>query len=444
MAIHRLVRRSLADDEGFGLPEAMVAMFIFALVSVGLLHTMLNMVSMTRDSRSRQVALNVAAQTIDEARSRADLFNLLDSTTEVWVGSDSFTVTVDTEWVSDPTVDLACGAGGGVLRYKRVNVEVTWPGMRPGTNPVRADTVINPDARLNDPSKGTILVSVLRGDGSGSPGVTVSAVPLSGGATPSPVVTDAEGCAYMLQVTPGDYRIQVSRSGFVDVDQQSTARSDVTVVQGSSASASFQYDLSAAFTAHLASNAGATVPEVSGDMPVTFVSTYGWSTLSGSGRDRVHSLHPFASGYSAFAGSCEAADPEAWPNRLDGTDTYVGVRTPAVGTDPGGSVTMDVPTALVEITLGGSSTTSYLRFSAVADPAGEHPGCTATVDYYFGAGTGPRLIALPYGSWEVYRGGSWPGSRTTPVTAGVVPVTLGSFDAGSSTLTLDPREVLAP
>lgn len=426
-----------------GLPEVLVAMLIFALVSLGLLHSILSVMTTTRDARLRQVALNLAAQTIDEARSRDDLFNLVDTTTTVPVGSDVFTVAMSTEWVSDPSVDLACGAGGGVLRYKRVNVEVTWTNMRPVTEPVRADTVINPDTRLNDPSKGTILVSVIRGDGSGSSGVTVSAVPLSGGSAPTPVTTDAEGCAYMLQVVPGDYRIQVSRSGYVDVNQQTSATRDVTVTQGSSASASFQYDRSAAFTAHLASNS-VPVPEVSADMPVTFVSTYGNASLAGSGRDRTHALHPFASGYSAFAGTCAAADPEAWPDRVDAGVTYVGVRPPAAGTAPGGSATLDVPMGLVTITLGGSTTSGYLRFESTTGPAGD-PGCTSTVNLYLtGNSVGPRTVALPYGSWRVYRGGSSQGSRTTVVTAGVVPVTLGAFTPATGTLTLDPREVVAP
>ena len=442
MSNARLVPRASSDD-GMGLPEVLVAMLIFALVSLGLLHSILSIMTTTRDARLRQVALNLAAQAIDEARSRDDLFNLLDSTTSVPVGSDVFTVTMSTEWVSDPSVDLACGAGGGVLRYKRVNVEVTWANMRPVTEPVRADTVINPDARLNDPSKGTILVSVIRGDGSGSGGVTVSAVPLSGGPAPTPVTTDAEGCAYMLQVTPGDYRIQVSRSGYVDVNQQPSASRDVTVIQGSSASASFQYDQSAMYTAHLASNS-ATAPEVSADMPVTFVSTYGNATLAGSGRDRSHSLHPFASGYTAFAGSCTAADPEAWPDRVDAGVTYVGSRAPAVGTAAGGSAWLDVPTGLVTITLGGASTSGYLRFESAAGPAGD-PGCVTTVNLYLtGNGTGARTIALPYGSWKVYRGGSSLSSRTTVVTAGVVPVTLGTFTPATGILTLDPREVPAP
>lgn len=425
------------EDEGMGLPEVLVAMFVFALVSVGLLHTILSVMTTTRDARARQVALNLAAQAIDDARFRDDLFNLLDSTTVVDVAGEEYTVRVDTEWVSDPTVDLACGAGGGVLRYKRVNVEVTWNNMRPVTEPVRADTVINPDSRLNDPAKGTILVSVVRGDGSGSPGVTVSATPIGAGVAPPSVVTDAEGCAYMLQVTPGDYRIQISRAGYVDVDQRATASKDVTVVQGSAASATFQYDRSASFTARLATNSP-NPPEISANMPVTFVSTYGRVPMTGSGPNRVHALHPFASGYTAYAGTCTAADPSTWEPRDDAGTTFVGVLPEPVGAAPGGSASLDVPMGLVQVTVTGA-TNSYLRFES--SPV-DDDRCPTKVVYDFGNATGTRTIALPYGEWRIFRGTNT--NRTTPVTTGVVPLTLGTFDPITGILTLDPREVPEP
>ena len=74
------VRRRLAagPDEGSSLVEVIVAMFIFALISVGVVHTMTSVLSVSRDSRSRQVALNLAAQAIDRSReSSDDLFALL-------------------------------------------------------------------------------------------------------------------------------------------------------------------------------------------------------------------------------------------------------------------------------------------------------------------------------------------------------------------------------
>lgn len=426
-----------AGDEGFSMAEVLAAMLIFALLSVGLLHTLLSIMTVSRDARARQVATNLASAQVDRAREKTNLFDLLNETHTETVDDIDYTVSMTSQWVSDPSVTLNCGAGGGVLRYKRINVEVTWPNMRASTKPVRADTLINPDTRINDATKGTILVSVLNGEGAGSAGVSVSATPISGGAGVPSVTTDAEGCAYLLQVEPGNYRIKVARTGYVDVDQQADPAVDVTVTAGNSVAASFQYDLAADFTAHLASNAASAVA-VPKDMDVSFVSTYGTSVMSGpTGQDRTFALHPFASGYSAFAGTCAAADPQLWPARTDGTNEYVGERPAALAVAPGGSATIDVPMGIVQLSAAESG--KYLRAVAESDPAGEHPGCTTTVELHFDPVWGVPTIALPYGSWSLYSG-TW--SSQTTVVSTMTPLTEGRVDAG--VLTLDPRTVVVP
>ncbi len=100
--------------------------------------------------------------------------------------------------------------------------------MRDDDATVRTYTVIDPKNRINDPTKGTILVSVLGGSGAGSAGVTVTATPASpaNGATAlakAPLPTDAQGCTYILKVTPGNYNVTVSRAGYVDVAQNATS-----------------------------------------------------------------------------------------------------------------------------------------------------------------------------------------------------------------------------
>ncbi len=50
-------------------------MMIFALLSTGLLYTMLSVLSVGRDSRARQVAANLAAEEIDLARDASSLFD---------------------------------------------------------------------------------------------------------------------------------------------------------------------------------------------------------------------------------------------------------------------------------------------------------------------------------------------------------------------------------
>ncbi len=450
------------------LVEVIVAMFIFAIISSGIIYAMSSVLVLTRDSRARQVAANLAAEEIDLVRDTADLFDLLDADRVETLNGDKFTVHRATQWVTDPSQDIVCGAGGGgALRYKRVNVTVTWENMRTGTDPVRSDTVVQPDEKINDPAKGTVLVSVLGASGAGSAGVSVTATPSSpaNGATPltvSPANTDAQGCTYILKVNPGNYDVKVSRSGYVDSDQKATSVRTVGVAAGESAAVSFQYDKQGTFDTNYAAGyvpaPGETlrVPAV----PTTsFVSTYGVFTAtpsSGTGRTRSMQLHPFASGYGVFAGTCAAADPAAWP---DGTDDLgqpiSGERIDGVAAEPGGSVSVDVPMGVVKLSLGSGGATRYLRAVSASAPATGDPGCDPAVEYSFGSASGYGIpshgnltVALPYGSWKLFYGtGGSPSSWNTAVGPGqITPTGLPDRTTvdGSGVVTFDPRVVVAP
>lgn len=453
--IRERLRRKASGDDGVTLVEVIVAMFIFALISVGVIQTMLSVLSVSRDSRSRQVALNLAAQEIDRSRETADLFELLTADlAPVVVNGDTFHVHRETQWVSDPNADLVCGAGGGELRYKRVNVTVTWDNMRPSTEPVRSDTVIDPRTRINDPTKGTILVTVLTGGGEGSAGVAVSASPASppaGAVSPGAVAaTDSEGCSYILRVTPGNYNVTVSRSGYVDEEQGVTSSATVSVAAGTSTNVQFQYDLAATVTTTYAPGApgGTRIPV---DLPTTYVGgvdPYVHSTtVTTTATTRTLSLHPFAAGYQAFAGSCAAADPQAWDEDV-AQHLAAGLREPTFATAPGATVAASVPMGVVTVAAGGSAGGRQLR--AVSVNTGADPGCATEQVLTFGNTTTTRIptggtmtVAMPYGSWKFqwYNGSSWVTVAQTGLTL-VAPAPHSSVSGGATgTVTLDPRQV---
>ncbi|MFS0704169.1 prepilin-type N-terminal cleavage/methylation domain-containing protein [Cellulomonas sp. 179-A 9B4 NHS] len=456
--LHRVAR----DDAGLTLAEILVAMLIFAMVSTGLAYSMIGTLNLTRESRVRVVAANLAAEEIDLARDTDDLFDLLNETRSVTINNDVFRVERRTQWVSDPAADFSCGssAGGGTLRYKRVNVTVTWGGMRAGAQPVRSDTVLNPDDHINDPTKGTILVSVLRADGTGNPNVTITATP-STGSVVSP--TDAQGCTYILRVDPGTYTIKAQRTGHVSDAQLSAPAQTVSVTPGTTASVGFQMDQAATFNSVLAPGApaGTRVPS-SGAMPVSVVSTYGNATptpVAGGGTLTPRfSLHPFTSGYQPFAGSCLGSDPRNWPDVVEGATTFRAALPDAVAAEPGGTVTMNVPMGLVQVTGGGSGT--YLRAESMTPIETEPPtpGCETTVSYAFGnvlpsSGGSSVVIALPYGTWRLLQGSSTSQSnvvqhnRITPVVLapGTVPQRLTVTNvSGTGVVTVDPRMAVAP
>lgn len=461
--LSQLVRRrraAVGDPEaGVSLAEVLVAMFVFSLVSMGLLHGMISAMSVNRDARARQVAANLAAAEIDRVRELPDVFAILDEDQTVGVGptgtddaavdgdEDGFRVRRTTSWVSDPGTDFDCGTGTGELRYKQVSVEVTWDGMRPGTDPVRSDTVLDPKERINDPTKGTLLVEVLDAKGAGQPGITVTAQALDGsnnpvGAALPAVATDAQGCAYILKVPVGasgtNYRVTINKAGYVNTKLQSTPSTVVGVQKGAAGSAAFEYDRAAEVTVRYATNSGSRpvfVP-LSTSMPTTFASTTAYASLTGTSpttptgssyATQRFTVYPFASGYDVLAGTetasptvaetCRSADPAAWPS---------GVREARASVEPGGSATVEVPMGVVAINAPniGSGSNRYVKAVRVNPPSGvDDPGCGLGDTYMFSNvlnSNGDGTIALPYGSWRLYRGGSTAAAATTAITAGQV------------------------
>lgn len=456
------MRRPASNEDGISLAEVVVAMLIFALVSTGIIYGLLSVKSLTRDARARQVASNLAAGEIDLARDTSDLFALLDRNQTKTLNGDKFYVHRATQWVTNPDLDISCGAGGSTgLRYKRVNVTVTWDAMRAGTKPVRADTVVQPDQKINDPAKGTILVSVLGGGGSGVGGVGVSAVPSTPAngalalATP-PAPTDAQGCSYILKVTPGNYDVTVSKAGYIDADQKPTSTRTVGASAGASGAVQFQYDAKAVYKMTYGANytpAGSETFIVPAQPTTTFTNTYGTYPVTptvGSARTADIDRYPYASGYETFVGACANSDPAAWPAKSTGGHTWEGQRTAAVAATPGTSIANPVAMGVVKLNLGTLPSGRYLRAVSVAAPGGsDDPGCAPTTTYSFGTTTslptnGKVTVALPYGSWQLYYGsGTVVTAWTTAVTTSQMsvpstPLTLSQVRSGN-VVTLDPR-----
>lgn len=438
-------RRHL-DDAGMGLPEVMIAMVLFALISLGMLYTMTAVKTSTRDTRARQVAANLAASEIDAAREIEDLFGLLDDVKRVDVGSDSYTVTRTTAWVSDPEESFTCGNSGtgGQLRYKSVHVDVTWDNMRNSAAPVSSHTVLNPNERINDPSKGTILVSVIDDSGFGSAGVSVTARRVGGGGTVTGT-TDSQGCAYLLKVDPGTYQVSVSKSGFVDINQDANPVIEVGVTAGGSGSAGFQYAEAATYRPrYFAEDIPSALVSVNSE--TTFRSTYSTSTLPGTSNPGNFSLHPLNSGYEVFYGNCPAADPSAWTETEDPAtgEVLVGVPVIAEAVDPGAVTEVDVPVGAVEVNIPNNR---HLKAVSVgtgrADPgwqAGpdEVPYCASGTELRFGnSGGTTRTIYLPFGSWELRSGNSARASGSVISGSNITPLTAGNMSGNQ--VTLDPR-----
>lgn len=457
-ALRASIAKARSEQYGLTLIEVLISVVIFAIISTGVAYTVIAVLNVTQQSSAREEATNLAAQDIDLDRSIANVFNLLADTYTKTVNGITYTVTRQVEWVTDNSVTAKCGTGGGNLEYKRVNVSVDWPGEK-ASSEVHQDTLINPATRINDGSHGTILVSVINAAGSGTAGVTVSATPdaVPNGATTltsTPSATDAEGCTYILSVVPGTYDVKITRSGYLDVNQNSSPVSVVSVSAASAASVSYQYDQAGTMT--VSYPAATSIPT---NLDTSYISTYGTFTTSTPVSSQA--LYPFPSGYQTIAGNyddpalpgggCASPDPAAWlaGTALNGKTVSAGLRPQSQGPLAGQTAATTVP--MGQFTISGITSGSGLYVTAVqvsGNAATGDPGCASSnlSTYKFAkANALPSLtsFALPWGTWKIYTGTS-PGALTTQIAISklaVVGNNGGTQSSNGGTITLDPRLV---
>ncbi|NEM91200.1 prepilin-type N-terminal cleavage/methylation domain-containing protein [Galbitalea soli] len=453
-----------SNDDGLSLIEVLIAVVIFSVIALGVAFTVASTLRVADQAQAREQAANLAAQDIDLDRSIDNLFDLYSDNYDTVVNGTTFHVARTASWVTDGTVNQRCGTGGGVLRYKRVNVDVTWDGMTSTTAPVQSDTLIDPGTRINDQTHGTILVSVVGSAGTGTSGVTVTATPSAtpNGATAltsAPDPTDPEGCTYILSVTPGNYDVKISRAGYVDVNQSATATVTVGVQAAGAASVGFQFDQSGNLTTSYASNYSGSVLTPS-NLPTSFVSTYGTYTATTPVTASGVNLYPFPSGYKVLAGQyvdpatagggCAAPDPSQWSagTALNNTTVLAG-NAPSTPVTPGGSAAAAVPMGV--FTVKSIAAGVYVTAVQLSGPAASgDPGCAAadasptTYTYKFPATTSStKNFALPWGTYKIYTSTLFGILTTRVATANLTTIT-GSGGTNSSnggTLTLDPRAV---
>ncbi|MEJ3404472.1 type II secretion system protein [Rathayibacter sp. YIM 133350] len=444
-----------SGDAGIGIVEILVALMVFAVLAVGIAYSLTYTMRMTRDNQARQVAVNLASSDIDSVRADGDPFDIFSDSYDVAIPSgDTYKVTRVTSWVTPTGSDATCGTSGGALQYKHVSVSVTWTGMLSSTNPVTSDTLIAPSRRINDPSKGTLLISVKDASGGGAQGVTFVSTPAQA-TTP----TDEDGCSFLLQVAPGTYTIKLNTAGYIDYAQNASPSITRTVAAGSSASFSFQYDQAATYTLAYASNSPGPAAKLPTNLDTTFINTYGlWPMTAVSNPAK---LHPYPVGYQAVAGKyvpqtptvagCESPDPEAWdPVGPASAPTLVGTRVQAQTAAPGGSANLSVPMGIVNV--AGGPVAKLVAVSEPDTPLTGQPTCadvgtapaTPAMTYQFGAvipATGSVKIALPYGSWRLFSNSGTdaspvllpiPAPRVSRVTSGFGPDITGL-------IALDPR-----
>ncbi|PYY37696.1 hypothetical protein DEJ16_04965 [Curtobacterium sp. MCJR17_055] len=448
-----LLQSARERQDGFTIIEVMVAMTVFAMIAAGVAAGIVSSIYLTQDNRSREAALNLATQEIDRVRSVKDVFTVTNSSSPAQVGGQQYTVTRSVNWITSTGSDNTCGAGDGVLAYKRVNVQVAWSnGTSSKQRSVDIDTLVAPPTSVASNTSSTIVIAVSTANGAPNTDATVTVRPVGGGAAlppEQPAPTDANGCSYAVDVKPGTYEVSVSKSGNTDEDFASTASKQVATVAGSVASQSFVLDQPASVTLQYAANARAgSNPKLPSGLSASFVRGQTVTTVTSS-QTRV-----FPYGYDVYAGkydkrTCANVNPLAWSIPTTSNLMVDAASVPTgVGGVAGDSSTVKIPMGLIDVKLVGSDTVLVATPTPGPGTAND-PGCTtqpATTYTFTGLDSRTATtIALPYGAFQFKEGTSAAAlGPNTPVFAASAGATNVNVTVSGRTVLFDPRTKGAP
>ncbi|MHB1613798.1 MAG: type IV pilus modification PilV family protein [Actinomycetes bacterium] len=430
------LRARMHGQEGLGLIELMVAIVVFALLATAVLTTLLMTINTTRLDRNRLAAANMATRELEVVRAQFTQNPLSIITNQVvnpdpypsgtvgtattpgtasTVGPVAYTVTRTAQWITNSSGGNACSGGStGQPNYLDVHVQVTWGNMG-GVAPVVSDTLLATPKGLLTGTTGAMSVQVINRTGAGEQGQTVYVNGPGGYATTG--VTPANGCAVFAFLAPGTYTVSLNTPGYVDQNGVANPSQSVAVTTGATTNVpTFSYDQAATLALTLAAPIGFTLP-AGVSYPVTLgnsvLQPLGVKPFPGSGATRTLTpLWPSTSGYTAWVGDCQAADPAQYPG---------GNRGSALVTNPGQTTAGSVGMGGVAVIVTNDSAIPQAGRTVTATfvpPSGGDQGCPSGESYTLGTtdSLGQLAVGLPYGTWQITAGGGSQQVSVTPST----------------------------
>lgn len=400
----RVPRLAPEGQDGFTIAEAIVSMFVFAVVAAVATGLLVQVVGVGKTNTQRVTAASLANQGIEVARG-SDLSTLVDGTsvsTNKTVDGVTYQVTQTVSEVTSANGTSACDSGnGGSAAFKLITDIVTWPRMG-DIKPVRVDTLRNLGV-----TQGVAAVSVLDNGGNPVAGITVAMAP--GGQTQT---TGSDGCAVFSGLTPySTYTASVNQAGYVGVNGVALVSSsgigiNPSTVTRTTISYAQPGTLQVAYSVPANSVAPANVPfsfNSSGFQPNSTVALPYCSVNSAvacitAGTNSVSAATLFPGVYSAWAGTCADARPL--------------LNAPG-GTVVSNSVVVSArPAQLGAVNVTGSKAIRSITATHAAD------GSCASGEIYTLSSVAGKALATPAGTWTIsgtYTASSGAAASFTPV-----------------------------
>lgn len=260
-------------------------------------------------SKARAIATTLAHEDQERLRSMdpLGLSSYSPSPVQKVVNRVPYTITSSAAYVSDRGESESCTRGSGRVVTVRITSQVTWPDMR-GSNPVRASSLI---AISNAYQRGSLAVKFQNAAADPVPGVSVSVTSptsLSG-------ASNSAGCVVWDGLSTGSYFGSFSKAGYVDPAGAPNPApvNGWSVTTGSTGIYTQLYDLAGSANFQFVGKVGSTqypgarasgVTVSHANMPTPLNERT--STFPRGNTASFTNLFPFATPYSAWAGSCAA------------------------------------------------------------------------------------------------------------------------------------------
>jgi Tfp pilus assembly protein PilV len=307
---------------GFALIEVIISALIIGLIVIATLTGFDVTSRATASERSRAQADTLAQQAEDKLRGEPiTTLEQLESkprVEEIKQNGTNYVVTSTAQYVSDATATASCNSSATSANYLRTTSTVTWASL--GKRPPVVETGI-----ISPPPGSALIVQVTNAASEGVGGMTVTATGPSPEVGTHTLETASNGCA-ILALLPGEYKINVTKTGYVDQNWYTSSEKDpsathsVYLTAESAIKEPYRFDVAGAleveFSTESAPSEGDSFVAFNSGMaspafrPIPFPSTLETYTKKITSPTTVF---PFTASapYSVYAGTCEANNPVA-------------------------------------------------------------------------------------------------------------------------------------
>lgn len=394
-----------AGEAGSALIEVLVSAFVLLIAIVALFLTLDVQTDASGTARASSAAAGLAEA--DQERLRSFRVPQLSNRREVRtvsVAGVPYSVDSDVEWIRDATGGTqSCASSSTQADYLRLTTTVTGrTGGQSPPAPIRLRSLVAAPVGQFGEDQGTVVVSVAGGAGQPIQGATVTIT----GPTTLSDVTNELGCAVFGYVPVGSYTVQVSATGFVDPAGNAVASGSATATEGTVNLTSLQYDRSGSVNVSFDTKVGSVVQAASSaslsaanaGVPANGSAPAGIRLFRPSGPQSAiaaTSLHPFATDYTFYSGSCAAANPATYDAN------YFAANPGSVSIDPGSTAAVTVREPALQLTVKTAAVSTAVNVRAKAIDA----GCTDVFNWQVvtDASKSAKLPepGLPFGMYRV-------------------------------------------